>query len=73
MDVADLQRSRASLYQEGTSVILLSIYVDDRIAACNNKELDQLFLADLGKDFELSDQGPVNWYLGMSVKQDLAN
>eukprot|EP00961_Rhodomonas_salina_P159764 2151819-Rhodomonas_salina.2 len=63
------------LYREGTSVILLSIYVDDGIAACNNKELYQqlLFLTDLGKDFKLSDQGPVNWYLGVSVKQDLTN
>eukprot|EP00961_Rhodomonas_salina_P082419 1107777-Rhodomonas_salina.2 len=61
------------LYREGTSVILLSIYVDDGIAACNNKELYQLFLTDLGKDFKLSDQGPVSWYLGVSVKQDLAN
>eukprot|EP00961_Rhodomonas_salina_P291552 3932102-Rhodomonas_salina.1 len=61
------------LYREGTSVILLSIYVDDGIAACNNRELYQQFLKDLGKDFELSNQGPVNWYLSVSVKQDLAN
>eukprot|EP00961_Rhodomonas_salina_P213464 2883073-Rhodomonas_salina.2 len=63
------------LYCEGTSVILLqvSIYMDDGISACNNKELYQLFLTDLGKDFELSNQGPVSWYLGVCVKQDLTN
>eukprot|EP00961_Rhodomonas_salina_P013527 181289-Rhodomonas_salina.1 len=48
------------LYSEGTSVILLSIYVNDGIAACNNRELYQQFFKDLGKDFELSNQGPVN-------------
>eukprot|EP00961_Rhodomonas_salina_P231398 3125608-Rhodomonas_salina.1 len=53
----------------------LSIYIDDSIAACNNKELCQLFLTDIGKDFELSNQGPImmSWYLGVSVKQDLTN
>eukprot|EP00961_Rhodomonas_salina_P031875 429528-Rhodomonas_salina.1 len=41
----------------GTSVVLLSIYVDDGIAATNNEKLYRQFLSDLSKDFELSDQG----------------
>eukprot|EP00961_Rhodomonas_salina_P267278 3611621-Rhodomonas_salina.1 len=41
----------------GTSVVLLSIYVDNGIAATNDEKLYRQFLADLSKDFELSDQG----------------
>eukprot|EP00961_Rhodomonas_salina_P291375 3931950-Rhodomonas_salina.1 len=57
----------------GLSVVLLSIYVDDGISAINNEALYKEFLADLSKDFELSDQGKLDWYLGVSVKQDVAN
>eukprot|EP00961_Rhodomonas_salina_P102590 1379727-Rhodomonas_salina.1 len=45
------------LLRSGTSVVLLSIYVDDSIAATNYEKLYRQFLTDLSKDFELSDQG----------------
>eukprot|EP00961_Rhodomonas_salina_P145525 1958452-Rhodomonas_salina.2 len=57
----------------GMSVVLLSIYVDDGISATNDEALYKEFLTDLGKDFEFSDQGKLDWYLSVSVKQDLAN
>lgn len=61
------------LLRRWTSVVLLSIYVDDGIAATNDEKLYREFLTALRKDFELSDQGKLNWYLGVSVTQDLAN
>eukprot|EP00961_Rhodomonas_salina_P075879 1018434-Rhodomonas_salina.1 len=45
----------------------------DGISATNDEALYKEFLADLSKDFELSDQGKLDWYLSVSVKQDLAN
>eukprot|EP00961_Rhodomonas_salina_P143744 1934589-Rhodomonas_salina.1 len=61
------------MLKRGTSVILLSIYVDDGIAATNDPKLYKEFLSALSKDFELSYQGPISWYLGTNIKQDPAN
>eukprot|EP00961_Rhodomonas_salina_P105788 1424270-Rhodomonas_salina.3 len=46
----------------GTSVVLLSIYVNDGISVTNNEALYKEFLADLSKpeDFELSNQGKLD-------------
>eukprot|EP00961_Rhodomonas_salina_P215821 2915211-Rhodomonas_salina.1 len=43
-------------YRKGTSTLILSIHVDDGIAACNDAALYKRFLSDLAKQFELSDQ-----------------
>eukprot|EP00961_Rhodomonas_salina_P266884 3606196-Rhodomonas_salina.1 len=61
------------MLKRGTSVILLSIYVDDGIAVTNDPKMYKEFLSELSKDFELSDQGPISWYLGTNIKQDPAN
>eukprot|EP00961_Rhodomonas_salina_P194133 2621091-Rhodomonas_salina.1 len=42
---------------KSTTMILLSLYVDNGICATNDVKLYKQFLADLAKDFELSDQG----------------
>eukprot|EP00961_Rhodomonas_salina_P133513 1796506-Rhodomonas_salina.1 len=57
----------------GKSVILLSMYVDYGIVATNDAKFYQSFLADLDKDFELSDQGLMTWYLGVAIHQGPKN
>eukprot|EP00961_Rhodomonas_salina_P015156 203560-Rhodomonas_salina.1 len=61
------------LLQCGKSTIFLSLYVDDGICATNDVKLYKQFLADIAKDFELSDQGLCKWYLGVNIEQDIAN
>eukprot|EP00961_Rhodomonas_salina_P028310 382208-Rhodomonas_salina.2 len=51
------QDSVTFLLQCSKSTILLLLYVDDGICATNDVKLYKQFLADLAKDFELSDQG----------------
>jgi hypothetical protein len=52
------------------SKILLSIHVDDGIAACNNEGMYKDFIAAMSKDFDLSDSGELKWFLGCKVEQD---
>eukprot|EP00961_Rhodomonas_salina_P158191 2129584-Rhodomonas_salina.3 len=55
----------------GESVILLTLFVDDGLCATNDTEMYEQFVKDLGEQFELGEAGLLNWYLGVSIKQDL--
>ena len=61
------------IYRKRLSVILLSLYVDDGLCATNDEKMYKNFLKQLSNDFELSDQGRFQWYLGVHIKQDLQN
>jgi hypothetical protein len=54
------------------SKILMSIHVDDGIAASNNERMYKEFIAAMSKDFDLSDSGELKWFLGCKVEQDKA-
>jgi len=56
-----------------TSEIILTTHVDDAIVATNDNQFYAEFLTKLGKDFELSDSGKLNWILGCKVEQNLKN
>ena len=57
--------------QHGTeSKIVLSMHVDDGLAASNDPVMYAAFLDALCKDFELSDCGELSWLLGCKVEQD---
>ena len=58
---------------ESVSKILLSIHVDDGLAACNDKAMYKAFIAAMSKDFDLSDSGELKWFLGGKVEQDREN
>ena len=56
---------------DGTqSKILLSIHVDDGLAACSDETMYKEFIAAMSKDFDLSDSGELKWFLGGKVEQD---
>lgn len=60
-------------YEDNTgAIIILSLYVDDGLAATNNDAAYQLFLDALSKEFELNECKDLKWYLGVSITQDLA-
>jgi len=54
------------------SKILLSIHVDDGLAACSHEAMYKDFIAAMSKDFDLShgDSGELKWFLGGKVEQD---
>eukprot|EP00961_Rhodomonas_salina_P172871 2330981-Rhodomonas_salina.2 len=51
---------------------MLSLYVDDGMCAASSRALYDEFLTDLSKRFKLSDQGRLNWYLGVAIDYDQA-
>jgi hypothetical protein len=56
-------------YQDGI-ILLISIHVDDQLLACNNKEYLQEFKMKLNKEFECSDSGNANYFLGFNILRD---
>ena len=60
------------VYQNGTTHIIIPIFIDDITIACKHQaDIDQL-VAELKKHFELRDIGQTSWLLGIAIKQDLA-
>jgi len=52
------------------SKILLSIHVDDGLAACSDEVMYKNFIDAMSKDFDLSDSREFKWFLGGKVEQD---
>ena len=56
---------------DGTqSKILLSIHVDDGLAAYSDEAMYKEFIAAMSKDFDLNDSRELKWFLGGKVEQD---
>ena len=51
-------------------LMILAVYVDDTILASNDDEMLKSGKAKLSAGFEIEDQGPIHYCLGMSVKHD---
>ncbi|KAK6145378.1 hypothetical protein DH2020_022198 [Rehmannia glutinosa] len=55
--------------QDGESILLVQIYVDDIIFGSTNKELCDMFLNLMQGKFEMSMMGELTFFLGLQVKQ----
>ncbi|KAK9757157.1 hypothetical protein RND81_01G144300 [Saponaria officinalis] len=51
--------------------MILSLYVDDLIITGNNQEMIENFKKNMKKEFEMTDLGLMNYFLGLEVKQTL--
>ena len=49
--------------------LIVSLYVDDLLVTGSNPEEVQKFKADMKKEFEMSDLGEMNYFLGMEIHQ----
>ena len=56
---------------KGKEVIILSLYVDDGACATNSDAFYKEFITALQDKYQLSDQGKLEWHLGMKFTQDL--
>ncbi|GKA76596.1 ribonuclease H-like domain-containing protein, partial [Tanacetum coccineum] len=67
-----LSRCDSSLfiYQHGTEVAYLLIYVDDIVLAASSIDLLQRIISSLHKEFDMTDLGALNYFHGISVTQD---
>ena len=64
--------SKIKVRDDGTvSRIIIGMHVDDGIVCTNDEKLYDELIEDLQKEFLLSSYGPLEWYLGCKVVQDL--
>ena len=55
------------VYYKGTLVVM--VYVDDMLVVSPNEREIQHFIRDLGKNYTLTDEGPVDEYLGVKIER----
>lgn len=65
-------KSEPTLYikTEGTSIIIVSLYVDDLIFMGNDHKMLQDFKADMMKTYEMNDLGLMHYFLGIEMSQN---
>ncbi|GKA64595.1 ribonuclease H-like domain-containing protein [Tanacetum coccineum] len=59
------------IYQHGTEVAYLLIYVDDIVLTASSTTLLQRIISSLHKEFDMTDLGALNYFLGISVTRDV--
>ncbi|GJX47632.1 ribonuclease H-like domain-containing protein, partial [Tanacetum coccineum] len=55
------------IYQHGSEVAYLLIYVDDIVLTASSTDLLQRIISSLHKEFDMTDLGALNYFLGISV------
>lgn len=53
----------------GDDILIVSLYVDDLLFTGNNQTMFDDFKAAMFKEFEMTDCGLMNFFLGIEVKQ----
>ena len=61
------------MLHQGHTKLLLGVFVDDLIIAANDMNLYNRFAKDLKAKFQLSSEGSISNFLGVSVCQDLTS
>ncbi|GJU62433.1 ribonuclease H-like domain-containing protein [Tanacetum coccineum] len=58
------------IYKQGTDTSYLLLYVDDIVLTTSSKILLQQIIRSLHQEFAMTDLGPLNYFLGISVTRD---
>ncbi|GJU57823.1 ribonuclease H-like domain-containing protein [Tanacetum coccineum] len=58
------------IYQHGSEVVYLLIYVDDIVLTASSTDLLQRIISSLHKEFDMTDLGALNYFLCISVTRD---
>ncbi|GJY75385.1 ribonuclease H-like domain-containing protein [Tanacetum coccineum] len=58
------------IYQHGSEVAYLLIYVDDIVLTASSTNLLQRIISSLHKEFDMTDLGALNYFLGIFVTHD---
>ncbi|GJW54956.1 ribonuclease H-like domain-containing protein [Tanacetum coccineum] len=58
------------IYQHGSEVAYLLIYIDDIVLTASSMNLLQHIISSLHKEFDMTDLGALNYFLGISVTRD---
>ncbi|GJZ32567.1 ribonuclease H-like domain-containing protein [Tanacetum coccineum] len=58
------------IYRQGTDTAYLLLYVDDIVLTASSEILMQQIIRSLHQEFAMTDLGPLNYFLGISVSRD---
>ncbi|GJR36987.1 ribonuclease H-like domain-containing protein [Tanacetum coccineum] len=58
------------IYRQGTDTAYLLLYVDDIVLTASSESLLQQIIRSLHQEFAMTDLGPLNYFLGISVTRD---
>nr|GFA06200.1 ribonuclease H-like domain-containing protein [Tanacetum cinerariifolium] len=58
------------IYRQGTDTTYLLLYVDDIVLTASSERFLQQVICSLHKEFAMTDLGPFNYFLGISVTRD---
>ncbi|GJQ94000.1 ribonuclease H-like domain-containing protein [Tanacetum coccineum] len=58
------------IYRQGTDTAYLLLYVDDIVLTASSESLLQQIISSLHEEFAMTDLGPLNYFLGISVTRD---
>ena len=58
------------IFKDASTILLLSVHVDDQLVASNSRFVSDKFNKGLNERFECTDNGPVNYFLGFNVHRD---
>nr|GEW07072.1 retrotransposon protein, putative, unclassified [Tanacetum cinerariifolium] len=58
------------IYRQGTDTAYLLLYVDDIVLTASSESLLQQIIRSLHQEFVMTDLGPLNYFLGISVTRD---
>ena len=65
--VASLADSSLFVYQSGSTILYLLLYVDDIIITGNASNQITYLISALSATFDLKDLGPLNYFLGIKI------
>jgi hypothetical protein len=58
------------IYRQGTDIAYLLLYVDDIVLTASSDSLLHRIISSLHQEFAMTDLGPLNYFLGISVSRD---
>ncbi|GKA59599.1 ribonuclease H-like domain-containing protein [Tanacetum coccineum] len=58
------------IYKQGTDIAYLLLYVDDIVLTASSESLLQKIIRSLHQEFAMTDLGPLDYFLGISVTRD---
>ena len=60
------------IFEQGKSIIIIPVYVDNKLLAGNNEDTLRFIQTSIGSRFRASDLGDSSWILGIRVRHDIA-
>src|SRR5258708_7388156 len=59
------------IFEQGSSIIIIPVYIDDKLLAGNNQSTLNSIQDAISSHFKVSNIGPASWILGICIHHDI--